>query len=140
MRHLRSGRKFSRTASHRRALFANLTNALIAHEAITTTEAKAKSLRGYAEKLITMGKRARKVDLAKKGAMKRVAYSRLRDRGAVEQIFGPLAERYASRNGGYTRIYKLGPRNGDNAPMAIIELVDRPVRAEPVAAPQTPES
>ncbi|MBI2372954.1 MAG: 50S ribosomal protein L17 [Deltaproteobacteria bacterium] len=134
MRHLVSGRKFSRTASHRRAMFANLTNALIAHEAITTTEAKAKSLRGYAEKLITMGKKARKADLAKKGAMMRVAYSRLRDRDAVERIFGPLAERYASRNGGYTRIMKLGPRNGDNAPMAIIELVDRALAEKPAAS------
>ena len=130
MRHHVSGKKLSRTSSHRRALFANLTNALIEHEAITTTEAKAKILRSYAEKLITMGKKAKKADTGRQAAMKRVLYSRLRDRYSVEQIFGPLADRYAARKGGYTRILKLGPRNGDNAPMAIVELVDREIAAK----------
>ncbi len=119
MRHRKSGRKLNRTPSHRRALFANMANALLEHERITTTDAKARELRRYAEKLVTLGKKGTE-------AARRNAYARLRSKAAVEALFGPIAERYKDRHGGYTRIMKLGPRRGDNAPMAIIEFVDRP--------------
>lgn len=125
MRHGKSGRKLNRTSSHRKAMFANLANALIEHEAITTTLPKAKDLRGYTEKLITLGKKASKADKEGRKALRANAYARLRDQDSVDLLFGQLAERYADRPGGYTRVYKLGPRRGDNAPMARIELVDR---------------
>ncbi len=96
----------------------NLANALIANEAIRTTDAKARDLRRYTEKLITLGKKGTV-------AARRLAYAQLRDRSAVERLFGPLAERFRQRSGGYTRIIKLGPRIGDNAKMAQIEFVDR---------------
>jgi large subunit ribosomal protein L17 len=118
MRHGMSGRKFSRKSAHRIAMFANMAQALIKHEQITTTLPKAKDLRPQVEKLIT---------LAKKGTLhaRRQAISELRDADLVEKLFGALAERYKTRKGGYTRVLKAGFRYGDNAPMAIIELVDR---------------
>ena len=123
MRHRVGGRKLQRTASHRTALFRNQAAALIKHEQISTTLAKAKELRPYVEKLIT---------LAKKGGLanRRLAHARLQDDTQLVKLFDVLAERYASRNGGYTRIIKAGIRASDAAPMAIIELVDRDVAAK----------
>jgi large subunit ribosomal protein L17 len=118
MRHRKAGRKLNRTSAHRRALLANMAKALIEHEQITTTDAKARELRRYAEKLITMGKKGSL-------AARRNAHAKLRHDDSVARLFGPLAERYKDRHGGYTRIYKLGPRRGDCADMAIIEFVDR---------------
>ncbi len=118
MRHGRKGRKLNRTAEHRKALFMNLAQALIKHEQIMTTLPKAKELKPIADKLITLGK---------KGGLanRRLAIARLQDQGLVEKIFSTLAGRYEKRDGGYTRVLKAGFRKGDNAPMAIIELVDR---------------
>ena len=118
MRHGMKGRKFSRSSSHRKAMFANMASALIKHEQIKTTLPKAKDLRAIVEKLITLGK---------KGGLanRRLAYAQLRDEAMVNKLFGPLAERYASRAGGYTRVLKAGFRYGDAAPMGLIELVDR---------------
>lgn len=118
MRHGMSGRKLNRKSQHRRAMFANMANALFKHEQITTTLPKAKELRSYAEKLIT---------LAKRGNLhaRRLAMAKLRDRTVVAKLFSTLAERYSSRSGGYTRVLKAGYRYGDAAPMAVIELVDR---------------
>ncbi|MEK9628059.1 MAG: 50S ribosomal protein L17 [Nitrospinota bacterium] len=118
MRHLKAGRKFGRTSAHRKALFRNLVGALIQRERIRTTLAKAKELRGKVEKTITLGK---------KGTLhaRRLAFKLAPQKEAVHKVFGDLAERYANRPGGYTRIIKIGPRRGDNAPMAFIELVDR---------------
>ena len=123
MRHRVGGRKLQRTASHRIALFRNQSAALIKHEQITTTLAKAKELRAYVEKLIT---------LAKKGGLsnRRLAHARLQDDAQLVKLFDVLAERYASRNGGYTRIIKAGIRASDAAPMAIIEFVDRDTSAK----------
>ncbi len=123
MRHGMSGRKFSRTTSHRLAMFSNMANALIKHEQIKTTLPKAKDLRPIVEKLITLGK---------KGGLanKRLAYAELRDNAVVDKLFTAIAERYKDRNGGYTRVLKAGFRYGDNAPMAIIEFVDRDVAAK----------
>lgn len=123
MRHGVSGRKFSRTTSHRLAMFSNMANALIKHEQIKTTLPKAKDLRPIVEKLITLGK---------KGGLanKRLAYAELRDNAVVDKLFTVIAERYKDRNGGYTRVLKAGFRYGDNAPMAIIEFVDRDVAAK----------
>ncbi|WP_119462787.1 50S ribosomal protein L17 [Rhodospirillaceae bacterium SYSU D60014] len=118
MRHGMSGRKLNRTSSHRKAMFANMAAALIKHEQIRTTLPKAKDLRPVVEKLITLGKRG---DLH----ARRQALSVLKDTGLAGKLFGPLAERYADRSGGYTRVLKAGFRYGDAAPMAIIELVDR---------------
>ena len=118
MRHLKVGRKFGRTSAHRKALFRNMVTALIDRERIRTTLAKAKELRGKVEKTITLGKKG--TLHARRHALKLVA-----DRGVLKKIFGPLAERYANRPGGYTRVIKLGHRLGDDAPMAFIELVDR---------------
>ena len=119
MRHRVGGRKLQRTSSHRAALFRNMAAALIKHEQITTTTAKAKELRPYVEKLIT---------LAKRGGLsnRRLAQSRLMDDAQLTKLFDVLGPRYAGRNGGYTRIIKLGRRSGDNAEMAVIELVDNP--------------
>ena len=118
MRHRRSGRKFNRTASHRQAMFANMAAALVKHEQIVTTLPKAKDLRGVVEALITLAKRG---DLH----ARRVVASRLRDEATVAKLFETLGPRYQSRSGGYTRVLKAGFRYGDNAPLAVIELVDR---------------
>ncbi len=118
MRHHNSGRKFNRTASHRQAMFSNMAAALIKHEQIVTTLPKAKDLRGVVEALITLGKRG---DLH----ARRIAASRLRDDAMVVKLFDTLGPRYQSRQGGYTRVLKAGFRYGDNAPLAVIELVDR---------------
>ena len=123
MRHRVGGRKLQRTSSHRAALFRNQAAALIKHEQITTTLAKAKELRPYVEKLVT---------LAKKGGLsnRRLAYARLMDDAQLVKLFDVLAERYAARQGGYTRIVKAGIRASDSAPMAIIEFVDRDLSAK----------
>ncbi len=123
MRHGMSGRKFNRTKGHRRALLANLANALLKHEQIKTTLPKAKDLRPYVEKLITLGKRG---DLH----ARRQAAGTLRDDKVVAKLFSTLAERYKARPGGYLRIIKAGFRYGDSAPMAVIEFVDRDVAAK----------
>ena len=122
MRHLKAGRKFGRTSAHRKALFRNLVGALIQRERIRTTLSKAKELRGKVEKTITLGK---------KGTVhaRRQAFKLAPQKESVSKVFGDLAERYANRSGGYTRIIKIGPRRGDNAPMAFIELVDREGKA-----------
>ena len=119
MRHQKSGRKFNRTSSHRQAMFRNMSASLIKHEVIRTTLPKAKELRRIAEPLITLGK----VDGV---ANRRLAFSRLRDKEAVGKLFVELGPRYRERPGGYLRILKCGFRDGDNAPMAYVELVDRP--------------
>ena len=119
MRHQKSGRKFSRTSAHREAMFSNMAASLIKHELIRTTLPKAKELRRVAEPLITIGK----IDVV---ANRRLAMSRLRDKEAVGKLFVELGPRYQTRPGGYLRILKCGFRAGDNAPMAYVELVDRP--------------
>ena len=118
MRHQNSGRKLNRTASHRKAMFANMAASLITHEQIVTSLPKAKDLRPIVEKLVTLGKRG---DLH----ARRQAISQIRDVAVVSKLFDAIATRYASRNGGYLRIMKAGFRHGDNAPMAVIEFVDR---------------
>lgn len=118
MRHRLAGRKFSRTREHRRAMLANMAAALLKHEQIVTTLPKAKDLRPYTEKLITLGKRG---DLH----ARRQAASTLRDEGVAKKLFDVIGPRYADRTGGYIRILKAGFRYGDMAPMAVIELVDR---------------
>ncbi len=123
MRHGMSGRKLNRTSTARKALFANLTVALLKHEQIKTTLPKAKDLRPIAEKLITLGKRG---DLH----ARRQAIAYLRDEKIVAKLFSTIAERYKTRDGGYSRVLKAGYRYGDCAPMAIIELVDRDVTAK----------
>ena len=123
MRHRLAGRKLNRTSSHRKALFANMSAALIKHEQISTTLPKAKDLRRVVERLITLGKRG---DLH----ARRQALSVLKDRDLVEKLFSTLAERYKAREGGYTRVLKAGHRYGDAAPMAIIELVERDPEAK----------
>lgn len=122
MRHQKSGRKFSRTSSHRKAMFTNMAASLIKHELIRTTLPKAKELRRVAEPLITIGK----IDGQ---ANRRLAMSRLSDKEAVGKLFVELGPRYKERHGGYLRIMKCGFRDGDNAPMAYVELVDRPISA-----------
>jgi large subunit ribosomal protein L17 len=119
MRHQKAGRKFNRTSSHRQAMFSNMAASLIKHELIRTTLPKAKELRRVAEPLITMAK-------TDGVANRRLAFSRLRDKQAVGKLFVELGPRYTSRPGGYLRILKCGFRAGDNAPMAYVELVDRP--------------
>lgn len=127
MRHQKSGRKLNRDSSHREAMFRNMTSSLIKHELIRTTLAKAKELRRVAEPLITLAK----VDSV---ANRRLAFSRLRDKVAVGKLFVEIGPRYVSRPGGYLRLLKCGFRAGDSAPMAYVELVDRPqVEAEPAA-------
>lgn len=118
MRHRMSGRKLNRSSSHRKAMFANMAAALIKHEQITTTLPKAKELRRIVDRLVTLGKRG---DLH----ARRQALSTLRDAALVDKLFTTLAERYADRPGGYTRVLKAGFRYGDSAPVGIIELVDR---------------
>jgi large subunit ribosomal protein L17 len=119
MRHGNSGRKFSITSSHKKALFRNMMVSLLQNEIIKTTLPKAKEIRRYAEPLITLSKN----DTL---AAKRLAFSRLRDRDAVTKLFSVIGPRYASRPGGYLRVLKCGFRAGDSAPMAYVELVDRP--------------
>ena len=123
MIHKTGGRKLQRTSAHRTALFRNMSAALIKHEQITTTVAKAKELRPYVEKLVT---------LAKRGGLanRRLAQSRLLDETQLKKLFDTIAERYKDRNGGYTRVIKAGIRASDAAPMAIIEFVDRDVDAK----------
>ena len=123
MRHKIAHRKLNRTSSHRKAMFANMSTALIKHEQIRTTLAKARELRPIVEKLITLGK---------KGSLhaRRYAIARLSPDAQIDKLFGEIADRYSNRNGGYTRIIKAGKRYGDNAPMAYIELVDRNIQAK----------
>lgn len=123
MRHGAAYRKLGRTVSHRQAMFANMAASLIKHEQITTTLPKAKELRPFVEKLVTLGKKG---DLH----ARRQAISQVRDVTQVGKLFDTLAPRYAERNGGYIRIMKAGFRHGDNAPMAVIEFVDRDVDAK----------
>ncbi|WP_295965727.1 50S ribosomal protein L17 [uncultured Bartonella sp.] len=123
MRHGKSGRKLNRTASHRKAMFANMATSLIEHEQIVTTLPKAKEIRPIVEKLVTLGKR---------GGLhaRRQAISAIRDTKQVAKLFDTLAPRYATRNGGYLRIMKAGFRAGDNAPLAVVEFVERDVNAK----------
>jgi large subunit ribosomal protein L17 len=123
MRHGHGLRKLNRTSSHRLAMLRNMTNSLLKHEVIRTTLPKAKELRRVVEPMITLGK---KPSLANR----RLAFNRLRDRDMVVKLFDELGPRYAKRNGGYLRILKFGFRPGDNAPMALVELLDRPDEAE----------
>ncbi|MBW8370108.1 MAG: 50S ribosomal protein L17 [Thiobacillus sp.] len=128
MRHRQSNRKLNRTTSHRLAMFRNMSVSLLKHEVIKTTLPKAKELRRFVEPLITLGKEPSL-------ANHRLAFDRLRDRDIVVKLFGELGPRYKTRPGGYLRILKYGFRNGDNAPMALVELVDRPeTDVEPVEA------
>ena len=126
MRHRKQGRKLNRTASHRKAMFANMAASLIEHEQIVTTLPKAKELRSVMDKLITLGKRG---DLH----ARRQAISKIRNVEQVGKLFEVLGPRYKDRNGGYTRVLKAGFRYGDNAPRAVIELVDRDVEAKGAA-------
>ena len=119
MRHNNSLRKLNRTSSHRKAMFRNMTNSLLRHELIKTTLPKAKELRKYVEPVITLGKEPTLSN-------KRLAFSKLRDRDIVVKLFSQLGPRYMSRPGGYIRILKYGFRKGDNAPMALVQLVDSP--------------
>jgi len=119
MRHRQSNRKLNRTTSHRLAMFRNMSVSLLKHEVIKTTLLKAKELRRFVEPLITLGKEPSLSN-------HRLAFDRLRDRDMVVKLFGELGPRYKTRPGGYLRILKYGFRNGDNAPMALVELVDRP--------------
>jgi large subunit ribosomal protein L17 len=125
MRHGHGLRKLNRTSSHRLAMFRNMAVALLTHEAIKTTLPKAKELRRIVEPLINLGK-------SPTLANKRLAFARLRDREIVLKLFADIGPRYAARNGGYTRVLKMGFRQGDNAPMAFMELVDRPLVADEV--------
>jgi large subunit ribosomal protein L17 len=127
MRHRLSGRKLNRNSSHRHAMFRNMTSSLVEHEIIKTTLAKAKELRMFAEPLITIAKED-------SVANRRLVFDRTRNKNAVGKLFTNLGPRYVSRAGGYTRIIKCGYRKGDKAPMAYIELVDRPAVPEDTAA------
>jgi large subunit ribosomal protein L17 len=127
MRHRLGLRKLNRTSSHRLAMLRNMTNSLLKHEVIKTTLPKAKELRRVVEPMITLGKVATV-------ANRRLAFNRLRDRDIVTKLFNELGPRYAKRNGGYLRILKYGFRQGDNAPMALVELMDRPETAQDTAA------
>jgi large subunit ribosomal protein L17 len=131
MRHRHGLRKLNRTSSHRLAMLRNMTNSLFTYEAIRTTLPKAKELRRVAEPLITLGK-------SPTLANRRLAFDRLRDKGVVHKLFSELGPRYAQRPGGYLRILKFGLRVGDNAPMALIELLDRPDPAAEAAADSEP--
>ncbi len=119
MRHRKTGRQLNRNSSHRKAMFSNMATSLFAHELIKTTLPKAKELRGFAEPLITLSKED-------SVARRRTAFSKLRDRDAVTKLFNELGPRYKERPGGYVRVIKCGFRAGDSAPMAYVELVDRP--------------
>lgn len=131
MNHNKDNKRFSRNSGHRKALFSNLSKDLITHERLTTTTAKAKELRRYVERMITLGK-------AGDVASRRRAMAFMRSKSAVTKLFDDVAHRYKSRNGGYTRVIKLGVRNGDRAPVAIIELVEgEGVKAEATAPEMT---
>ena len=125
MRHRMSGRKLNRTSAHRKSMFANMTASLLLHEQIKTTKPKAKDLRTFVDKMITLGKRG---DLH----ARRQAMSFLRDKEVVSKLFDALADRYKDRQGGYSRVLAAGYRYGDSAPMAVIEFVDRDVEAKRV--------
>ncbi|MEQ1836705.1 MAG: 50S ribosomal protein L17 [Candidatus Nitrotoga sp.] len=127
MRHRLGLRKLNRTSSHRLAMLRNMITSLLRHEAIKTTLPKAKELRRVAEPILTLGKNPSL-------ANRRLAFDRLRDREMVTKLFDELGPRYATRNGGYSRIFKFGFRKGDNAPMALIELLDRPLDTKLVEA------
>ena len=120
MRHRKAGRNLSRTSSHRKAMFSNMVNSLFLHEQIKTTLPKAKELRRFAEPLITLSK-------TPTVANRRIAFAKLRDRDVVSKLFNDLGPHFQERPGGYLRILKCGFRNGDNAPMAYVQLVDRPL-------------
>lgn len=120
MKHRRAGRQLNRNSAHRKAMMRNMTNSLITHEIIRTTLPKAKELRHYAEPLITLAKED-------SVSRRRLVFSRLRDKAGVGKLFSELGPRYKERPGGYMRVLKCGFRPGDNAPMALVELVDRPV-------------
>ena len=122
MRHRNANRKLNRTSSHRKAMLQNMANSLVTHESIVTTLPKAKELRRVVEPLSTLGK---KPSLANR----RLAFDRTRDRDVVVKLFGDLGPRFANRNGGYVRILKCGFRKGDNAPLALVELVEQPAQA-----------
>ncbi len=128
MRHKKSGRRLGRNSSHRKAMFRNMATSLVCHEMIKTTVPKAKELRRVVEPLITLAK----VDGV---ANRRLAFNRLRDKEAVGKLFSDLGPRFKDRPGGYLRILKIGPRPGDAAPMAIVQLVDGPLGEEAEAAP-----
>jgi large subunit ribosomal protein L17 len=128
MRHHRAGRKLGRDSAHRKALYANLASALIEHGRIKTTEAKAKEVRPIVEEMITLGKRG---DVA----AHRQAVAFLRSKSVAHVLFAEIAPRFADRPGGYTRVVKIGPRQGDAAPMAYLELVDYVPERAPVSAP-----
>jgi len=132
MRHKVAQRKLNRTSSHRKAMLANMAIALVKHEQITTTLPKAKELRAYVERLITLGK---------KGGLanRRKAISQIQDQVQVEKLFSVLAERYKTRAGGYTRVLKAGYRFGDSAPVAVIELVERDINAKGLDSGPKPE-
>ncbi|KFA58275.1 50S ribosomal protein L17 [Gilliamella sp. Choc4-2] len=127
MRHRKSGRQLNRNSSHRQAMFRNMTSSLVEHEIIKTTLPKAKELRRVVEPLITLAK-------SDSVANRRLAFARIRDKDTVKKLFSELGPRFATRPGGYVRILKCGFRNGDNAPMAYIELVDRPAAEAEAAA------
>ena len=129
MRHGLAHRKLNRTHEHRKAMFANMATSLIKHEQIVTTLPKAKELRPIVEKLVTMAKHASKDD-SRALHLRRLAVSRIRDRDMAKKLFETLGPRYLERDGGYIRIMKAGYRHGDNAPMAVIEFVDRDVSAK----------
>jgi large subunit ribosomal protein L17 len=131
MRHRHGLTKLNKTSSHRIAMLRNMTNSLLKHEVIKTTLPKAKALRKVAEPIITLGKDATL-------ANRRLAFDRLRDRDMVTKLFDELGPRYQTRNGGYLRILKYGFRQGDNAPMALVELVDRPVVEDAPASDEGP--
>src|SRR5213079_3616191 len=130
MRHRHGLRKLNRTSSHRLAMFRNMTVSLLKHEVIQTTLPKAKELRRVVEPMITLGKRPTL-------ANRRLAFDRLRDRGIVQKLLGDLGPRYAKRNGGYLRILKTGFRKGDNAPLALVTLMDRVEQAPEVTEEKT---
>ena len=132
MRHRMSGRKLNRTKEHRKALFSNMAAALLKHEQIKTTLPKAKDLRPIVEKLISLGKRGRLHD-------RRRAFAMLRDDATTAKLFDTLADRYADRSGGYTRVIKAGYRYGDTAPMAVIELIERDEDAKGLDSGPLPE-
>jgi len=133
MRHRKSGRQLNRNSSHRQAMFRNMSNSLMRHELIKTTLPKAKELRRVVEPLITLGK-------SDSVANRRLAFSRMRDKEMVNKLFVELGPRYQERPGGYLRILKCGYRPGDAAPMAYVELVDRPAPVEEADEPETEEA
>jgi large subunit ribosomal protein L17 len=132
MRHGKAGKKLGRTPSHRKAMFRNMVTSLLKHERIVTTEVKAKEIGRLTEKMITLGKRG---DLH----ARRQAVAFIRSNEVVKRLFSEYAQRYASREGGYTRVLKLEPRAGDNAPMALVELVDRPIEEPKDKSPKSKE-